>query len=303
MHPKRGIPSPACGQERAQGWGGLKRWLHASCLFKERCVLISCGPSRPPGSVRGDTSRPLPGEGGDADILALSRPSGPDVRALEATPVRDRRGGFEGVASGTVANSAALGWGQLAWLGRPAPEPSACCPAAPTEAREPRRPLPGAKRRNPSPRRLSLAPPLLPQFDAALGKQSALYKCWSNFPFILCSIHSLILPSFSFDFSPPLLAPLFIVYGLRLSSARLPAFPPLCTRYLLSRSCLSVALSLPSGPCGSPPSLCRVPLSLPLSPFPPPVLSGLPAHLHLELGRPLPVPSSALPGLPGPLGT
>ncbi|ELK23944.1 hypothetical protein MDA_GLEAN10006102 [Myotis davidii] len=46
-------------------------------------------------------------------ILALTRPSGPGIRPLEAIPVRDRRGGFEGVAAGTVANRRGPGLGQL----------------------------------------------------------------------------------------------------------------------------------------------------------------------------------------------
>lgn len=107
LRPKRDIPSPACAQERAQGWGGERR-LHASCFFKERCVLISCGPLAPLVAAFGEmpagrflTKAVMP------NTLALTGPAGP-----ASGPWRPSRcGGLEGVASGTVANRRGPGLG------------------------------------------------------------------------------------------------------------------------------------------------------------------------------------------------
>lgn len=93
------------------------------------------------------------------------------------------------------------------------------------------------------------------------------------FSFILCSIHSLILPSFSFYFFPHS----YSYFMLSISAPSLPPchFLPLCTCLFLSLSSLSLSLSLCVSvasllSCGSLPrylSICVSCVSLPLSSF------------------------------------
>lgn len=190
---------------------------------------------------------------------------------------------------------------------RRGPGPSARSPAPPAGAQEPGRSLLGAKKRTPPPR-----PPPLWLLLSSLCRSPAQSPAYSRrrinagviCPFILCSIHSLIIPSFSFDSSHFLLPPHTLIHILWSRSLLPPSLPPsllpisslhasvsdFC-RYLLCLSyCLSVSLSLPSCPCGS--RLCLfisvspVFLSLPFSSFPPHFTSRLLAHLHLDARAP-----------------
>lgn len=177
MCPKRDTPAPAWGPESAQGWGG-GLWLQASCFFPlERGAFRSHAPPPP---VRRGSSWPFPDPGGDAKH--------PGFDPAQRPPRRRTGAGFGGSRFRRDRGQQARPWAGAAGEARKAGVRAVC-------VREPRRPLPGAETRKPSPRRLSLAPPLPSQRYAVLGKQSALYKCWSDFPFILRAIHSAILPS------------------------------------------------------------------------------------------------------------
>lgn len=193
---------------------------------------------------------------------------------------------------------------------RPVPGPSARNPARPEEELESRAAAPASEERKPfAPLPASLAPPL-PSAQSPtqrLAHSRRFINANLIVPFILCSIHNVILPSFSFDFSP-FLPPTLIHILWFPTLFSLPSLPSPC-HFLPLYICLFLSLSFLS-------HFLSVSLSLPFCPYASLSLHFCVSCLYLPfylvsgvgsqpsctwtLGRPLLVPASALPGLPGP---